>query len=86
MHSYIKYNYVHLLSANCSGSPLPEDIVIINSTSSQLTYNCDCSTSMMKTARLPQVSCGGYDCTVGTDSEGTYVATHVSNYILCQIN
>ncbi len=24
--------------ANCSGSPPPEDIVIINSTSSQLTY------------------------------------------------
>ncbi len=53
---------------------------MINSTSSQLTYICNCSTSMMivKTAVcvgngtwLPQVLCGGDDCTVGTDSEGT---------------
>ena len=44
---------------------------------------------MMKTAVcvgngtwLPQMSCGGDDCTRGTDSEGTYVPTYVSNYIL----
>ncbi len=64
---------------NCSGSPLPEDVVIINSTSSQLSYICNCSTSMMimKTAVcvgngtwLPQVSCGGDDCTLRTNSEG----------------
>ncbi len=64
------------LIENCS---LPEDVVIINSTSSQLTYICNCPTSMIvKTAVcvgngtwLPQVSCGGDDCTVGTESEGT---------------
>ncbi len=65
------------LIANCS---LPKDVVIINSTSSQLTYICICPTSMVivKTAVcvgngtwLPQVSCGGDDCTVGTESEGT---------------
>ncbi len=33
-----------LVTASCS---LPEDIVIINSTSSQLTYICNCSPSLM---------------------------------------
>ena len=68
-----------LILANCSGSPLPEDIVIVNSTSSQLTYICNCSTSMMiekiavcvgNGTWLPQVLCGGDDCTAGTDSGG----------------
>ncbi len=80
-HAYVQRHYLNI--ANCSGSPLPEDIVIINSTPSQLTYICNCPTSMMivKTAVcvgngtwLPQVSCGEEDCTVGTDSGGTYVA------------
>ena len=75
------YMGFYLFIANCSGSPLPEDIVIINSTSSQLTYICNCSTSLMmeKTAvcvgngtwLLPQVSCED-DSTVETDHGGAY--------------
>ncbi len=78
-HAYVQRHYLNI--ANCSGSPLLEDVVIINSTStsSQLTYICNCPSSMMivKTAVcvgngtwLPQVSCGGDDCTLGTNSEG----------------
>ncbi len=62
-----------LVTATCS---LPEDnIVLINSTSSQLTYICTCSTSMMivKTAVcvgngtwLPQILCGRDVC-ISTD-------------------
>ncbi len=53
---------------------LPEDIVLINSNSSQLSYICNCSTTMMtvKTAVcvgngtwLPRVSCG--DVCMSTD-------------------
>ncbi len=76
-HAYVQSHYLNI--ANCSGSLLPKDFVIINSTSSQLSYICNCPTSMMivKTAVcvgndtwLPQVSCGGDDCTLGTNSEG----------------
>ena len=71
--------YFSLFTANCS---VPEDIVTINSTESQLIYSCDCSIniiSMMivKTAVcvgngtwLPQVLCRADDCIKGTDSEG----------------
>ncbi len=72
---YVQRHYLNI--ANCSGSPLPEDIVIINSTSSQLTYICNCLTSIMKTTVcvgngtwLSRVSCGGDDCTLGTTGEG----------------
>ncbi len=79
-------NQVHnvLFLANCSGSPLPEDVVIINSTSSQLTYACICSTSIMivKTAVcagngtwLPQVSCGEDDCI--TELGNHYLTMHL---------
>ncbi len=66
---------VMLITARCF---LPEDIVIINSTSSQLTYICNCSPSMMivKTAVcvgngtwLPQILCGGDVCTSTDDGK-----------------
>ncbi len=74
-------DYSSLPTANCSDA-LPEDIVIVNSTSSQLTRNCFTSMVIVKTAVcvhmgngiwLPQVSCG---C---TRLGGNHV---YSNYIL----
>ncbi len=34
---------------------------------------------------LPQVSCGGDDCTVGTDSEGTYIANYMGHFMSNQL-
>ncbi len=67
-------NLTFLVTASCF---LPEDsIVIINSTSSQLTYICNCSMMIVKTAVcvgngnwLPQILCGRDVCTCTDDGK-----------------